>query len=1231
MKKSLLFLLLTFGLLLLTPKVTLAAEPKCWCVGADANCTLRSPSCPSGDAQDYEGFSVCCNEPNLYNSVFALKSPICGSSLEKSIIGCENGTFADGNTMLFCVGNEFRRGETNSIFDGKDNVNFDPGGSFTYNGNNYSSGNVYVCNSAASCCAQGGAGFKCEDIYKPNPSNPPAIDDNNALPNDKRASLCGLTGEPDDDLVRYVHTNIDQYELTCADTPVVDVVRSTCSTDAGGEGAPYGKVTQYDNNGKVDPFDNGGQEFIDVQAIVSLASAKLGGYGPDPTAQRNNSLDALAKVYPYNAFLNQALQTNAPREASGTFWRLLNQLDQMNAKAKLMIRFRQNTPPMRDQDIVYAGDEASQEGDADGRALADYMNAIIDGVGGNSKIKLLSPAFNITSHFTPPLIAKMLSAGANFSALAGCAGNTYTVAGQGAYSWYKSFLAQTGLSGKCNFVFTEFGDFDTFGKPLDGRPDVINRMKDEFNKTVADSSVMGALYFNAMGGNDDFDGHELSQAEYSTITSSNPAKAGVNSAKPFDGGTFQDAAASYAGSGWTLEIAFSSGDEGTVVNSINRALSRGLTPIIRICVGNTCDFADPKAYVEFLQKVASQTTGAFYAIAGPNEPEREQWVGTTPNDIPTPPPKTTKLSSLMGSLPGCLTSYPVCKDAIGVYAALDPDTRIKYDALIPFNQDNLRGYLGLRYIEPVDRQTDVGILTEGLPYIQSIKEALNDPSFGIVNALSPGWLNAARVNQSTSENYITPQQEKNNRGVIERVADKVKQIWGSDTKEDDPERNQLGCYLHEKGTTLPAPTTYPKDFPVSPSKSEWEIQSEPFSKSLYQFIRVPVETKETPNSEKCIIRNKFGVEIGRGTHYVTTVLKGPGSRPENSYIVSNIGRSIAVLNNPKMTDISTLISEPKNNANYSLTAMMLPDFAELSGDYKNTPLLAPGASYDSTIYVYTDPATQDSATAGKSQSTSGLIARKGGQAHIDLCKLRNFWFRPAGMQLGKPEDCENLDSYIKTTTSTSPYLASTTSTNPAGQCTIPTDSYDSTVRAAIQKMHDIPGSNANKVPLQFLFAVYEIESFPYFTGAQPYVCQENPVTAAGPFQIVKNTYDLLTCESERLGNDLAVCSSSSGKLSRCDVDNSVELAARVILFSAGKWIYGPGNCSATGSISSTDKATIYKAANNYYGSCQPDAGTSAYKLQIPRPNSGRPNYGDIVLEKMGLIKTASDYPQPQCK
>ena len=63
----------------------------------------------------------------------------------------------------------------------------------------------------------------------------------------------------------------------------------------------------------------------------------------------------------------------------------------MNAKAKLMIRFRQNTPPMRDQDIVYAGDEASQEGDADGRALADYMNAIIDGVGGNSRLNSSHP------------------------------------------------------------------------------------------------------------------------------------------------------------------------------------------------------------------------------------------------------------------------------------------------------------------------------------------------------------------------------------------------------------------------------------------------------------------------------------------------------------------------------------------------------------------------------------------------------------------------------------------------------------------------------------------------------------------------------------------------------------------------------------------------------------------------------------------------------------------------
>lgn len=1031
MKKSLLFLLISFGLLLLAPRPSIAAEPNCWCTGENMEkCTSYSAACPSGDAEDYEDFSICCNDKNLYNSVFALKSPICGSALEKPIIGCEAGTFADGNTMLFCVGNEFRQDRvsitgsgTDSRFDGLDNVNFDPDGSFSYNGNSYSSGNVYVCNSIASCCAQGSPGFRCQDIYEPNPYDFREVVDNNALPNDERAALCGLSGEPDDDLVRYVHTNLDQYELTCADTPVVDVVRATCGEDAGGQGAPYGKITQEEN----------GQAYIDVQALVNLASAKMGGYGPDTTTARNLGPDSLAKVYPYNAFLNTILVENAPREASGTFWRLLNQLDQMNAKAKLFLRYRQQTPPMRDQDIAYAGDEAAQESEADGAALARYMNDVIAGVGSNPKIKLLSPAFNITSRFTPPLIAKMLSAGADFGSLAGCAGNTYTVDGQGAYSWYQSFLAQTGLS--CKFVFTEFGDFDTFGKELDTRPDVIARMQQEFSKTAADSNILGALYFNALGGNPEFKGHQLSQSEYTTITGSNQVKAGVNSAKPFDNGAFQDAVASYAGAGWTLEIAYSPGDEGNVVNSINRALSRGLTPIIRICDGTTCDFADPTAYVKFLQKVASQVSGPFYAIAGPNEPEREQWVGTTPGDLPKPPPKTIKLSTLVSQLPSCLTSYPVCKEALGVYGALDSDTKIKYDAMIPFNQDNLRGYLGLRYIEPVDKQTDVGILTEGLPYIEAIREALSDPSAGILTALSPGWVNQARIlTSTTAENYITPKEEKNNRGVIERVADKVKQIWPADTKEDDPDKNQLGCYLHEKGTTLPAPTTYPRDFPIGEAKPEWTIQSEPYPKTLYQFIRVPVKNEEFQNSDRCPIKDIFGRDTGRrGTYYVTTVLKGPGSRPEDGNIVSNIGRSIAVLNNPKMTDISKSISEPSGEVDYSLTAMMLPAFAELSGDYKNTPLLAPGASYDSIIYFFTDSATQDTATAGKSESTSGVIARKGGQAHIDLCKLRNFWFRPSAGQAGTPEDCENLDSYINITATG----GSLTSPKPTDSTTIP--------------------------------------------------------------------------------------------------------------------------------------------------------------------------------------------------
>lgn len=1015
---------------LLTTSQIYATEPACWCTGANAEkCTMYSNSCPSGDATSYEGFSICCNDKNLYNSVFALKSPICGSAMEKPILGCEMGTFKDGNSMMFCVGNEFRKGATDSKFDGKDNVAFDPGGAFTYNGNSYSAGNVYVCNSIASCCANTQL-TSCKDIYTPAPYDPPALTDNNALPNAKRAGLCGLTGDPNDDNVRYVHNTISDYEVTCADTPVIDVVRDTCSTDAGGEGAPYGKVTQ------VDPLT--GSDYIDVQALVKLIGAKLGGYGPDEQTAKSKKSDVLSRIYPFNALAGKPYTNNNPREAFGSFWRITTQIGIMNARSKIIQQFKTQTPPMKDQDVTYSDADAQIVSNANGEAIAKYMNDIINGVGSDPKIKLLSPAFNITSQYTPPLIKEMLDAGANFGGLTGCAGNTYTVSGKGAYDWYKEFLSSTGLGGKCSFVFTEFGDFDTFGKPLDGRSDVIARMKAEFQKTVADSSIISAIYFNALGGNPGFTGHQLSKNEYNNITSSNTARAGVNSALPFSNGGFANNAAAYTNnSGWNLEIAYSPGDVDNVANSINTALGHNMTTVVRICSGNSCDFAQSSVYIKFLKDISSKVNGPFYAIAGPNEPETEQWIDSDNANKKPLKLTTIKLSDLIKLLPTCLTTNPVCNTAVDTYNSLDKLTKTKYEALLPFNQDNLRGYLALNYIEPVERRTNVGILTEGLSYVESIRQALDDSQYGILRDLSPQWLVDVRSKNTTSNSYITPQQEKGNVGIIESVGNRAKNSWGGDTVEDSPKTKTLGCFSHKEIKGLPAPTTLVQDFQVSPPKTDWQIKSQPFTKSLYQFLRVPVKTVEEPQSESCPIKNKFGVVIGHGTRYLTTTIEGPGSRSEGSYLTSNIGRSIAVLNNPKMTDISQLISEPKNDTNYSLKNQFLAQGSQDKEPYINYPLVTTGGSYDSTIYVYTDPPTKDKAKAGNKETTNGQIARKGGAAHVDLCVVRNYWLQPSGLQRGKPESCSSSLSEIGS--SSNPNTTNTA----GGTCAVPSNSNNS--------------------------------------------------------------------------------------------------------------------------------------------------------------------------------------------
>lgn len=262
-------------------------------------------------------------------------------------------------------------------------------------------------------------------------------------------------------------------------------------------------------------------------------------------------------------------------------------------------------------------------------AVAAYMNSVIALTDGVSNLKLLSPAFNISSSKTPQFFKDMEAANANFAGLDGFSGNTYTVSGRRALDWYADFLKAKVVHYGKKIIFTEFGDFDTFSTAIDNRSQLIQRMKQEFLRSTGDSTVESALYFNAFGGNAEFIGHKLSDAELQTITSGNTAKAGVSSAMGADGSGGFINHVSQNRVKWSLEIAFSPTDKDSVISAFNLALEKGIRPILRICSGNTCAFKDPAVYADFLKSIASglnQGDKTFWAIAGPNEPESELWV-----------------------------------------------------------------------------------------------------------------------------------------------------------------------------------------------------------------------------------------------------------------------------------------------------------------------------------------------------------------------------------------------------------------------------------------------------------------------------------------------------------------------------------------------------------------------------------------------------------------------------
>ncbi len=367
----------------------------------------------------------------------------------------------------------------------------------------------------------------------------------------------------------------------------------------------------------------------------------------------------------------------------------------------------------------------------------------------------------------------------------------------------------------------------------------------------------------------------------------------------------------------------------------------------------------------------------------------------------------------------------------------------------------------------------VGVLAENVPYIQALNDILNNSlSFGILSAVSPQFVNDLRQKELSPDEYFqnltypagvtNPQAPENlaalkaqllakesaepvtstagdNEKIYRVIGQDAIQIWQRDLAS-----GVAGCFKFDpKGPTLPAPSTSPDKLPhqeaaaVRPGavQAHWEpTVSEPNVSSINQMVFVPVHTtgqfpQPTTNNDGSInCNNGCSADINGfcPTHYFTHYNAGgfthhPLSYTASPWVIDNVGRAIAVFNNPKLTDFSNMISNGVN----SLYKMLLPSnllvekttFKSIKKGENTLPMLADQAAYsskDSDTKIDVD----GNRGGGGSPTAVAQVSREGGQAEVDLCKLRNFWLRPSQIQAGIPSDCEDLKKYLSYTSPT---------------------------------------------------------------------------------------------------------------------------------------------------------------------------------------------------------------------
>lgn len=277
---------------------------------------------------------------------------------------------------------------------------------------------------------------------------------------------------------------------------------------------------------------------------------------------------------------------------------------------------------------------SNEEVDCIAKNTAAYMNSVIETLGTRQYVKLLSPAFNLTSPYLERLITQMTNAeDANWDGLYAISGNAYNVSGVTITTFANNAMALPGLGGR-KLIITEMGIINGQPptNPTDGELQALNNevriMRNNFN-----NPYIGGLLFNSMGTNPDpqWKPFVLDDRQRSIVCGSNPCyMLGENLASFWGQYDAQIQKAQSIGMDFMLVIV-----DDTAINNpafltmLNKMHAADITPIIRIgtATGGAGSFEQVENYVNFLDWVDENVNKVVLAIAGPNEPTDELWIG----------------------------------------------------------------------------------------------------------------------------------------------------------------------------------------------------------------------------------------------------------------------------------------------------------------------------------------------------------------------------------------------------------------------------------------------------------------------------------------------------------------------------------------------------------------------------------------------------------------------------